>query len=225
MILNFKWAPHSGAGTLTPTRDGQLPASQLRAPLCRFRQHGPADTLLPSHSLNSSPELSLLQSSMIHYEMGGGGDATLQPSPIGLTPSSSSSSNNRVGSASWLGHGLCRLACFRGYGTGRNGQMTKLTTHFPGGRGRRGSGGGAEALCLVTTYESDILVCRKTDHLGRIRPSHDWLHAMDADTYPPPRECYAKLPCNDEACMDYYKRRKMTSVCTYRPCLLSLWVI
>ena len=68
--------------------------------------------------------------------------------------------------------------------------------------------------CLVTTYRRAVVVCDKDssqwtrwDRPGALLPpTHDWFHAMDPDTYNPPRGVPPR--CRDRACINYYKRPK-----------------
>jgi hypothetical protein len=65
-------------------------------------------------------------------------------------------------------------------------------------------------------YQCDILVCKTTDRT-KINPTHEWLHAMDPDTYPHPQASHVKPLCRDETCMNYYQTRRVSPPCCRWP--------
>lgn len=73
--------------------------------------------------------------------------------------------------------------------------------------------GMCKSVCLVTTYQRDVLVCHKIDR-NKIKPAHEWFHAMDPETYPRRKANYGLPLCKDKGCMNYYRRPKFFE-CSY----------
>ncbi|KAI1799770.1 hypothetical protein F4811DRAFT_567764 [Daldinia bambusicola] len=93
----------------------------------------------------------------------------------------------------------------------RDGQIKQevlMTRHYPRHTG---------SLCLQTTYEVLIPICRTTDGHDTINPTHEWLHAMDPDTYPHPESSCIKPLCKNKDCIDYYRMRKPLGFMTDSP--------
>jgi hypothetical protein len=99
----------------------------------------------------------------------------------------------------------------RGYGYGENGQMIDIKIHCP-----RGTSNSSNSTCLIVTYQCDILVCKTTDRT-KINPTHEWLHAMDPDTFPHPQAKHVRPLCRDETCMNYYRTRRSSPSCCHWP--------
>jgi hypothetical protein len=199
VVLSLEWAPHSGLDALTATADARLPASDLRALFRKFRQ-GPAGFLFPSNRPGHFPELMCFyrvdgSGHFVHYETG---DNKKPPSPTIKTPISQSP----------LRFALNRRYYSRCYGLGQNGQKAVIEIHCP-----RGISKSSNSTCLIVTYQCDILVCKTTDRT-KINPTHEWLHAMDPDTYPHPQASHVRPLCRDETCMNYYQTRRASPLCT-----------
>jgi hypothetical protein len=207
VVLNLEWAPHSGLDFLTATADARLPASDLRALFQKFRQ-GPASILFPSNRPDYFPELACFNRRLdifhdVQYETG---DNKRLPSPTTKTLISQSP----LRSALDLSHYHSRW-----YGHGENGQSIDIKLHCPRGT----SNSTNNSTCLMAIYRCDILVCKTTDRT-KINPTHEWLHAMDPDTYPHPQASHVRPLCRDETCMNYYQTRKRSPLCCR--CPLSL---
>ncbi|KAI1165941.1 hypothetical protein F5B18DRAFT_609249, partial [Nemania serpens] len=87
----------------------------------------------------------------------------------------------------------------------RQGQIVKrvsMSRHGPKG---------LDSTCLITTYQLEIPICRKTDRRGTVNPTHEWLHAMDGNTYPHPIARGVMPLCKDKDCVNYYRRRRTLS--------------
>lgn len=189
VVLNLEWKPHSGLDAFTRTPDGRAPASELRELFQRYRQ-GPAGILLPSYPSNPLPEMTCFDTTKcicLHYEMGAN-----KKSSAANPPRHASFFRDDWRSGCHAYHYL-----YRGHGVGGNGGRVDMSKHWP--RGMRNS------VCLVTTYQRDVLICHKTNRT-KINPTHDWFHAMDPDTYPRPYAGHALPLCKDKDCMNYYRR-------------------
>ncbi|KAK7737870.1 hypothetical protein SLS53_006247 [Cytospora paraplurivora] len=69
---------------------------------------------------------------------------------------------------------------------------------------------------MADNYKKDIMVCKTTamtDSAIKIVPTDHWLHAMDTRTYPHPQSRFIRPECRDEACTNYYLRRKDFYTC------------
>src|SRR6266566_1788962 len=191
VVLNLEWAPHSGFDAFTRTPEARIPASELRAMFQRYRL-GPASRLFPSYPLGSLPEMTCFtptKCDCVHYETG-----DIKRSP-------------KVGYCD--GH-----YCYRQHGKGKNGQIVRMRIHSPKGVNTFLSLKHVEnSTCLVTTYQYDILVCKKTDS-NKVKPTHEWLHAMDPDTYSHPHASHFLPLCKDKACINYYRRPKKSGECS-----------
>jgi hypothetical protein len=210
VLLNLEWTPHNRIDALALTADGQIPASELRALFQRLRRLGPADTLYPPGRPGALPEMACFSPSshiapFIYYKMGE--DDKRPPS---LPPSFP-----RLPSDPWVLWLSCD-SCYRGYGSGRNGQKLDIEIHK-----LRGSGGTDISWhCIVVSYQKDIMVCETTAMTNpavKIDPIDHWLHAMDTRTYPHPQASQIRPQCKDETCANYYRRRKDYYICSSRP--------
>lgn len=205
MVLNLEWRPHNGFNAFTRTVRDQAPASELRTLFQKYR-HGAAGILLPSYpsSLLEMICFDPTKCSCLYYETGS--DKILD----GTDPSEQGSSfhyegffdrerkkipmDERFGGYYGLAHHYRQV-----YGMGYNSGIVSMGKHW--------SRGGS--VCLVTTYQRDVLICFKTDH-SKIYPTHFWFHAMDPDTYPRPHGGHALPICKDKSCMNYYRRPRIT---------------
>ncbi|KAK3944757.1 hypothetical protein QBC46DRAFT_437390 [Diplogelasinospora grovesii] len=210
VVLNLEWEPHSGLDIFTFLPGGRVPAPELRALFRRYRQEGqPAGVLLPSYPSNPLPEMTCFDPNKclcLHYEMGDNGKKPL-PS---AAASAKDPSGQHIGK---FVHDEEEVKCGalhyhgRRYGRGRNGAEVSMIRHWPRGNYKREWG------CLKTKYQRDVLVCKKTDSDKKLTPTHEWLHAMDPDTYPRPHDGYTLPLCKDKGCMNYYKRpRSLTCI-------------
>ena len=203
VVLNLEWAPHSGLDYFTATADARLPASDLRALFRKFRQ-GPAGILFPSNRPDYFPELACFYSSLsgfhcVQYELG---DNKTQPSPTTKTLISQSPLRFRFDVSRYHS---------RWYGLGENGQRIDIKIHCP-----RGTSNSSNSTCLIVIYECDILVYKTTDGT-KVNPTHEWLHAMDPDTYPHPQASHVRPLCRNETCMNYYQTRRSSPFCCRWP--------
>jgi hypothetical protein len=199
VVLNLEWAPHSGFDAVTATTDSRLPVSDLRAIFWKFRQ-GPASILFPAHRQDYFPELACFNKSLdefdcVQYETG---DNKRPPSPTTKIPILQSHLKSAF-----------VFTCYnsRRYGYGENGQRIDIKIHCP-----RGTSNSSNSICLIVIYQCDILVCKTTD-CTKINPTHEWLHAMDPDTYPHSQASHVRPLCRDGTCMNYYRMRKLISPC------------
>lgn len=198
VVLNLEWKPHSGLHAFTLTPDGRAPASELRALFQRYRQ-GVADILLPSYPSNPLPEMACFgptKCGCLHYEKGD----NKRPSAADLSNHASFFFGDDRTCGCRGGHKYNR-----DHGYGQNGQRIDMGKHWPMGT--------CNSVCLVTTYQRDVLVCHKIDR-NKIKPTHEWFHAMDPETYPRRRANYGLPLCKDKGCMNYYRRPKFFK-CSY----------
>ncbi|OTA94456.1 hypothetical protein M434DRAFT_265638 [Hypoxylon sp. CO27-5] len=195
VVLSLEWKPHSGPDAFTLTPDGRAPVSEVRALFRRYRE-GPGGILVPSYPSNPLPEMVCFaptKCSCLSYETGiDKGYAATDP---------------------WISYRFFRdervhhCYSYHRYFRYGSGQKIRMTKHWPRGE--------CNPICLVTSYQQEIPVCRKTDGGGgggggggKINPTHTWLHAMDPATYPRPTSRHASPLCKDMSCMNYYQRPK-----------------
>ncbi|KAI0890321.1 uncharacterized protein GGS22DRAFT_150574 [Annulohypoxylon maeteangense] len=189
VVLSLEWAPHSDTDYFK-IKNNQVPASQLRELFKKYRL-GAARIFLPAYASNPIPEMSCFNSdkcNCVRYETG--------QQDTGSSPS------NLETLQCIAGHRLRR-----NYGWGHNGQQVDQISHRPHGLN--------QPPCLITEYKRDIFICRVDGKHSAFGPTHEWFHAMDPDTYPPPENPRAIPPCKNELCMNYYRKPQ-----TYR-CLSS----
>lgn len=152
VVLNLEWQLHSGLHAFTRTEYDQVPASEVRT-LFRKDQDGAAGIQLPSYSLDSPLEMICLcptTCNRLYYELGG--DKTLNTAHLsaGRCPfhckhayyEETPLTRRPLGSYYRRGH-----YCGQVWGTGYNGGFVNLDRHWPKG----------DSVCLVTTYQRDIL--------------------------------------------------------------------
>lgn len=186
VVLKLEFAPHSGLDVCTPTPEQQIRASDLRA-LFRKHRQGPADLFFPPYPLQSFPEMVCFDPSTcscVYYE----GDCVKKPlsADLPLLP------HDSIFSADQSRH---HHSWNRRYGHGKNGNRVSIASHWPRGRDK--------PACLVTTYQRDILVSHIQQE-GTIRPTHDWLHAMDPESYKSP---VSNRMCKDRNCINYCRKQ------------------
>jgi hypothetical protein len=207
VVLNLEWAPHSGLDALTATADACLSVSDLRALFQKFRR-GPADILFPSNRPDYFPELACFNQRLgtSHYVQYETGD---NKRPM-------SAATKALISQSRLRFAF-NFICYyntRYYGYGKNGQRIDIKAHC-----RQDTSNASKSTCLIAIYQCDILVCKTTDRTT-INPTHEWLHAMDPDTYHHPQASHVRPLCKDETCMNYYRTRRLSPSCCDWPILL-----
>ncbi|KAI2468891.1 hypothetical protein F4781DRAFT_396231 [Annulohypoxylon bovei var. microspora] len=189
IILCLEWAPHSDLDTFTIT-DRQVPAPEMRELFRRYRE-GAASIFLPSSPSDPLPEMACFDPKTcrcLHYETG------QQVEGPGITsPTEDWDNVNDL----WQ-HGCHSYHDLqRNHGYGLNGHRVDHIKHWPQGF--------YNPACLITIYQRDILVYKKRGN-KHPTPTHEWLYAMDPDTYPHPHKEHALPPCKNVDCMNYYKR-------------------
>ena len=192
-VLQMMWAPHSGLDAFTRSPGGPVPVSELRALFGTYRE-GAGGALLPSQPYPGRhlPE-------MVCFEPGRCACADYKKR--------GKDGKERPGAPRFADFfrkdGRCDVLHFywrRHHSQGHAGERVYVQPHWPTEA--------LDAVCLVTLYRRDILICDKAelDRGGRFNPGHEWFHAMDADTYDVPGPC-GKMPlCRDTTCMNYYLR-------------------
>ncbi|KAI0135990.1 hypothetical protein F4776DRAFT_623863 [Hypoxylon sp. NC0597] len=187
VLLILEWKPHSGLDAFTLVPDGLAPVSELRTLFQKYRK-GPASILVPSYPAIPLPELLCFaptQCDCLHYETGIG--------------------KRSIVACPWYNPRFFRdkkrPLCSSGHRYFRyeSGQKIRMAKHWPRGE--------CNPVCLVTIYQQEILVCRKTDG-DKINPTHMWFHAMDPATYPRPTSLHDSPLCEEMSCMNYYRRLK-----------------
>lgn len=198
VVLSLEWAPHGHIDAHALTKDGRVPAPQLRALFRRIRQLGPADFLYPPSRPGALPEMACINASspFIYYQTGEDDESSCPQLP----------SNRQQ-----LSH-YFKPSLDADYGYGHNGRQLVIRPHFPKG------GGDADISlqCLQVSYKKDFMVCRSadlTDPAVKISPTYPWLHAMDTETYPHPEARQIRPQCRDKTCVNYYRRTKAYCYC------------
>lgn len=185
VVLSLEWEPHSGLGALTLTRDKRVPASEIRALFAKHRR-GPASVLLPSDPSSPVPEMRCFdphECVCLRYEMGH--DNKARGEEIRSTVFSPQYYRSYYGRQCYeSSHMLWRSQGARSH------QLVRAGVHW-----QTLSNNGPP--CLTSHYVRQILVCPWADG-SRMNPPHEWLHAMDPDTYD-----QAVPLCRDEGCMNY----------------------
>src|SRR6266699_334604 len=107
--------------------------------------------------------------------------------------------------------------CYKRYRNGQNGQIVRITIYSP--KDVKTSflslKGVDHSTCLITIYQYDILICKKTNsNKIKIKSTHEWLHAMDPDTYSHPHINHFLPLCKDKACINYYRWPTKSGVCS-----------
>ncbi|KAI1096028.1 hypothetical protein F5B19DRAFT_488648 [Rostrohypoxylon terebratum] len=197
VILHLEWSAHSGSEYFR-LRNGKVPVAELRELFRRYRL-GAARIFLPGYPASSLPEMAgfnAARCNCVHYETG-------QPDQRQITEGAEDQS---IAKEDPYGHGFLHVHFLnRNYGLGHNGQRVDHIKHYPHGTDR--------PFCLITKYERDIMICYQARATKRKRiiytPTHEWLHAMDPDTYPHPDGRHAMRQCKNGNCMNYYKRPHM----------------
>ncbi|KAI1409143.1 hypothetical protein F5Y13DRAFT_95995 [Hypoxylon sp. FL1857] len=195
VVLNLEWTPHSGLDAFTLTPDARVPVTELRALFQRYRQ-GPASILFPSYPSNPLPEMVCFGPTKcicLHYEMETDWKMLTITGPSGRLRFFRDDRNGCI-SHHWRQ---------RRYGYG-HGQKVRMRKHWPRGE--------HNPICLVTIYQQDVLVCRKTDR-NKFNPTHEWYHAMDPATHTHPSSRNDSPLCKDASCMKYYRSARTRS-CT-----------
>ncbi|KAI2629579.1 hypothetical protein GGR54DRAFT_635761 [Hypoxylon sp. NC1633] len=144
-------------------------------------RQGLASMLLPSHLSTYLPEMACFHHDCTCIHYETGGDETQQRTTERLPCQLTS-------------HNIARL--------GQIVQRVDMSKHCPRD---------PDSACLITTYQLEIPFCRKTDRRGTINPTHEWLHAMDPDTYPHLKDNCTKPLCKDKDCINYYRVRRPLS--------------
>lgn len=197
VVLHLEWAPHSGFQYFS-LEDGKVPVTELRELFRRYRL-GAGRIFLHGHPSKSLPEMAAFTAAYcdcVHYETG-------QQDQKSITEGAENPFHNQQ--IPW-GRGFTHVHFLnRNYGLGYNGHRVDHLKHYPHGCDY--------PFCLITKYQRDIMICYKTRAAKRGRvihtPTHEWLHAMDPDTYLYPSGRHAIPQCKDENCMNYYKRPRM----------------
>jgi hypothetical protein len=214
VVLVLDWSAHSGdTDALTWTSTGRPFASDMRTLFQRYRQQGPADALVPMHSLSSLPEMVCFDPNKcrcLHYHTGdsredldapGAADGARQHSKLFLPDDCPAHQHRPSASYTRTNPGLWWT--FE--------RTIRMRQHWPRGT--------LAAPCLVTTYRCTVNICDKgiwtSTSSFKSHPTHGWFHALDPDTFPRPPGHSLPL-CKDMGCMNYYKRPKAFS-CKYMP--------
>lgn len=181
IFLTLEWKPHSGLGKFTRTPDGQSLPSELRSLFRQYRKTA-GGILLRSYASDSLPEMACY--------------APDDCSCLLYDPGSSSKT--------WFPAGRTRFAsffrddipfgCFGHHRHQRHRSLTyiqqvQMTKQWPRGR--------EDSICVVTNCETRVRVFDKAGVRGKLNPSHEWLHAMDPDTYPRPEQGLGMPLCED----------------------------
>ncbi|KAI3392623.1 hypothetical protein diail_5441 [Diaporthe ilicicola] len=208
VVLDLEWTPHGRLDTLAPTADGRIPASELRALFRRFRRLGPADMLYPPSRPDALPEMACFTPSFpIYYETGEEEEEDSRKTPL---PSSSASLSPPPSNQCQLSH-YCR-DLRRGREIGKRSQTIDIRPHYLS----HAVGTGIASQCVVVSYKRNIMIGPTTalmDPAVKLIPSHHWLHAMDARTYPHQQAWAFRPQCMDESCVNYYRRMKDYDIC------------
>ncbi|KAK3353853.1 hypothetical protein B0T25DRAFT_221906 [Lasiosphaeria hispida] len=203
IVLHLEWAPHSGPGAFGLTRpDKQALAPDLRSLFRRYRR-GAASCFFPSCGWDPLPEMACFSPNVcgcLYYETGGetvgiGGDVAADVCTIFRECSDSGLPRCTGGSNHSCWGATVPMS-------GKNTTRISMDVH-PAGE----TGG---SVCLVTTYEREIMVCHGTQQ-GKLSPSHWWLHAMDPTTYPRPPRLFSLPLCWDENCSNYRRKPAFSS--------------
>ncbi|USP82777.1 hypothetical protein yc1106_10051 [Curvularia clavata] len=212
VVLNLEWKPHRRIDTLNLTEDGRIPATELRAMFRELRELGPVDVLCPASCRNALPEMAFFYppsefGRFVYHKTGE--DDKIRPLSALLPPM-------RLDPLLWWYNCPVPLPAlpsdshlwwYTGYGRGRNKTHLRINPHYIKGAVH----GIISSQCLMFRYEKDIKICN-TDAITnpdiKINPTHQWLHAMDVETYPHPQGSHIRPLCRDAACANYYKRRK-----------------
>jgi hypothetical protein len=193
VLLELEWAPHNRIDALPVTTNGRIPAPDLRAQFRMLRHLGPVDTLYPPGRPGALPEMACFQplSSFGRYTYynTGGDDEAPPPPPISSRLILPSRLSRRHGDNTQhvdiRFHRLKRLM---------DDSRTDISNH-----------------CLVVGYRKSIVICMTaelTDPTVKVNPTRQWLYAMDTSTYPHPQARQIRPQCEDEACVNYYRRQK-----------------
>ncbi|OIW24376.1 hypothetical protein CONLIGDRAFT_95931 [Coniochaeta ligniaria NRRL 30616] len=193
LTLSLEWNPHGGIDAGTLAADNRYRASELRTLFAKHRL-GPASILFPSCPSNPLPEMACFNSfkcTCIHYETGDTEDKErVQTTGVPEPPSCVHPSRKAVcphyhNLHRWPVHGINQEVSIERHG------LRRVSTD--------------ESPCLVTRYKQRVHLWLTTDS-GNINPPHNWLHAMDPDTYDGPVACHDLPICKDKGCMNYYRR-------------------
>ncbi|KAK3352285.1 hypothetical protein B0T25DRAFT_181378 [Lasiosphaeria hispida] len=207
IILHLEWAPHSGADAFGLTRrEKKAFAPDLRSLFQQYRRHGgaAASYSFPSCGRDPLPEMACFSPNLcscVHYETAGETASTGS-----MDAAADSYTIFREWGSPWppICHGRTGHSCWGGTYPMFGENTTKISMHVhPAGE----TGG---SVCLVTTYEREIIVCHDTQQ-GKLNPSHWWLHAMDPATYPRPPHVYSLPLCWDKNCTNYRRKPAFSS--------------
>jgi hypothetical protein len=206
VVLVLEWTPHRSVGAFVRGPQGRPLAAQLRSLFQGYRQQGqPAEFLMPAH-LGQLPEMVCFDPSncrCLHYETGNHDE----------DPESGRAADCGGPPQDAANLGFLSRDCPRRHSHRMDidlyrqcDRVVEMRQHWP----RRGP---ETSPCLITTYRHKVVVCddmmawRKGSRRTKLHPTHEWFHAMDPDTYPPPPG-HEPPPCKDRGCMNYYKRSR-----------------
>lgn len=192
VFLTLEWKPHSGLGKFTRTPDGQSLPSELRELFKQYRK-ATGGILLPSYASGSLPEIACYEPDdccCLQYDPG----SAKTWSPARRAELGSFFREDRP-------FGCLGLHRHQRHLMLKYSQQVAATKHWPRGAD--------DSVCVVANYETRVRVFDGAGASGRLNPSHEWLHAMDPDTYPRPAERFEMPLCRDRDCMNYYRRPKV----------------
>jgi hypothetical protein len=214
LVLVLDWSAHSGGpDAFTWSSTGRPIASDMRTLFQKYRQQGPADALVPMHSLGSLPEMVCFDPNKcrcLHYHAGdsqedweapGAADGARQQSKLFLRDDCPAHQHRPSASYTRTNPGLWWSSEW----------TIRMRQHWPRET--------LTAPCLITTYRFTVNICNNKKWTStssfKPHPTHAWFHALDPDTFPRPPGHSLPL-CKDRGCMNYYKRPKAFS-CKHVP--------
>jgi hypothetical protein len=198
VVLYLRWTPHCRIDTLALTADGRIPAPELRTLFQRLRSIGSIGSLCPPSRPDVLPEMACFtplthMGRFVYYKTGEDDKTESLSAPF-----------PPLLSAPW--HSF-----WGAFGAGSNGKLLDIRPHYLWGAGDTG----ISSQCLKISYMRDISICKisaLTNPTDALVPTHDWIDAMDAQTYPhPPLD--VRPQCRDTGCTNYYRRPKILHLC------------
>jgi hypothetical protein len=196
VVLKMEWQAHSGPGSLTLTHGGRAPVSELRSFFAKNRQ-GAANIFLPSYPANPLPEMACFDPSKCSCLDYGAGVKQKDDEDKKATDTSGIPTYFQ----GFPGGKECSHSYYRRLDYGYDWERVYMRRYWLSDT--------AASLCLVACYEREVVVCLESDRRN-INPAHEWLHAMDPDTYERQNAGHQLPLCRDQGCMNYYRRPRTT---------------
>ncbi|PVI08513.1 hypothetical protein DM02DRAFT_722736 [Periconia macrospinosa] len=211
IILSLEWEPHCRLDMLTLTKSKRISAVELKLMFENLRRQGPADILCPPYHSGTLQEMICFHQSsftrpLLYYKMNDEEDkesGEYEEDEENTSPVPSSSFPSPL-TLSWS------------HSDRVDGNRKELAIHSH--ILEEANGTGIFQQGLKVSYRRDVMICKMEDvryPRKSIGPSHHWLHAMDARTYPHPQ--HVRPLCTNESCINYSQRPKPFHDCPRPP--------